>query len=94
MTELAPGAPRLWPAVVVPPEAARQWAQLSVALAELPESPACAAEPEAWQRGGPRVVELCASCPVQTECAAYAIAGRENFGVWGGLTPAERRAAR
>lgn len=34
---------------------------------------------------------VCRSCPVVAACAAYAIKTREPFGVWGGLTPEERR---
>jgi WhiB family redox-sensing transcriptional regulator len=34
---------------------------------------------------------VCRSCPVIADCAAHAIRTREPFGVWGGLTPEERR---
>lgn len=33
---------------------------------------------------------VCAGCPVQTECLAYALAHDERFGVWGGVTERER----
>jgi WhiB family redox-sensing transcriptional regulator len=33
---------------------------------------------------------VCARCPVQAQCAAYAIANHEPYGVWGGLTETER----
>jgi WhiB family transcriptional regulator, redox-sensing transcriptional regulator len=33
---------------------------------------------------------LCQTCPVRAECAAYALATREPYGVWGGFTEAER----
>jgi WhiB family redox-sensing transcriptional regulator len=32
----------------------------------------------------------CARCPVLEPCRAHALAVREPYGVWGGLTPAER----
>lgn len=37
-------------------------------------------------------VALCGVCPVRAMCAEYAILGREEFGVWGGTTPAQRQA--
>ncbi len=33
---------------------------------------------------------MCATCPVRAECAAHALAVREPYGVWGGLSEAER----
>jgi WhiB family transcriptional regulator, redox-sensing transcriptional regulator len=33
---------------------------------------------------------ICLRCPVLGECTAYALAADERYGVWGGLTPAER----
>lgn len=35
--------------------------------------------------------QVCAGCPVRVECLEYAIARSERFGVWGGLSPRERR---
>ena len=34
---------------------------------------------------------VCALCEVRQPCLEYAIAAGERFGVWGGLTPQERR---
>ncbi|MEU6709653.1 WhiB family transcriptional regulator [Streptomyces wuyuanensis] len=39
-----------------------------------------------------RIVALCASCPVQTECLVEALDNRIEFGVWGGMTERDRRA--
>src|SRR5882757_5472925 len=36
--------------------------------------------------------EVCMRCPVRAECAAHALAVREPYGVWGGLTEDEREA--
>jgi WhiB family redox-sensing transcriptional regulator len=36
---------------------------------------------------------VCATCPVVAECAAYAIRAREQYGIWGGMTEAEREVA-
>lgn len=33
----------------------------------------------------------CNACPVKDECLSYALANKEYFGMWGGLTPIERR---
>ncbi len=35
---------------------------------------------------------VCLSCPVIRECREHALAVREPYGVWGGLTPEEREA--
>ncbi|EDY44068.1 WhiB family transcriptional regulator [Streptomyces sp. SPB074] len=34
---------------------------------------------------------VCAGCPVQVECREHALVQPEPYGVWGGLTAAERR---
>jgi len=33
---------------------------------------------------------VCAGCPVAMECLQYALATREPYGVWGGLSESER----
>lgn len=34
---------------------------------------------------------VCRQCDVQTACLEYALAAREDDGIWGGLTEEERR---
>lgn len=57
-----------------------------------------AADPELfYPTGGDAVAiaaakDICAGCPVVAECLEYAIANNEQYGVWGALTPEERRA--
>jgi WhiB family redox-sensing transcriptional regulator len=34
--------------------------------------------------------EICARCPVQMPCALFALATRQPYGVWGGLTEDDR----
>ncbi|MEU6314370.1 WhiB family transcriptional regulator [Streptomyces sp. NPDC047014] len=51
----------------------------------------------AGERGEDRTVrergakEVCALCPVQTECLRHALSVQEPYGVWGGLNEDERR---
>lgn len=35
--------------------------------------------------------DICSRCPVRVLCAAYAIAHREPYGVWGGLSSHQRK---
>lgn len=35
-------------------------------------------------------LQLCRTCPIQSECATYALRHREEVGIWGGLTEADR----
>lgn len=37
---------------------------------------------------------ICATCPVATQCADYALEHDERFGIWGGLSKRERRRLR
>ena len=37
---------------------------------------------------------ICATCPVRVDCLEFALATREDDGVWGGLTETERRRLR
>ena len=42
------------------------------------------------QRREERAKALCARCPVIEKCRAHALAVREPYGVWGGLSESER----
>jgi WhiB family redox-sensing transcriptional regulator len=37
--------------------------------------------------------EICQTCPVLIRCRTHALAAQELYGVWGGLSEADRRAA-
>lgn len=34
---------------------------------------------------------VCSECPVQPECLTEALVRKEPYGIWGGMTPAQRR---
>lgn len=42
----------------------------------------------------PRAIAICRACPVRRECLQWAIDTNQKFGVWGGLTPNQRRKRR
>jgi WhiB family redox-sensing transcriptional regulator len=59
------------------------------------ERAVCAtSDPDAWFPGphdaAAMARRVCAACPVQAECLAYALDTGEEHGIWGGLDPAER----
>jgi len=37
---------------------------------------------------------VCATCPVREQCLEWALASRQEDGIWGGLTDTERRRLR
>ena len=39
-----------------------------------------------------RAKRICWSCPVLESCRSHALRTDEPYGIWGGLTPTERRA--
>ncbi|MGW1059321.1 WhiB family transcriptional regulator [Micromonospora rubida] len=46
------------------------------------------------EKGGSTLTakRICARCEVQTECLESAVATREPYGIWGGMSQNERRA--
>ncbi|AVH24797.1 WhiB family transcriptional regulator [Nocardia cyriacigeorgica] len=40
-----------------------------------------------------RAKQICDSCPVLAQCRNYALAVSEPYGIWGGMSEDERRAA-
>jgi len=60
------------------------------------ESAACAStDPEiffpAKGDSGAEARQVCGRCLVSDACLAYALQTREEFGIWGGLDPVERK---
>ncbi len=60
------------------------------------ERAACLEADADWffpEKGGStrQAKRICATCAVQVECLAYALANDERFGIWGGMSERERR---
>ena len=53
--------------------------------------PSTSERKEERERREIRAKAVCTVCPVQTDCRDYAMQIREPYGIWGGLTEAERR---
>ena len=53
-------------------------------------------DPEAFFPSGDATEarNICAACPVGSQCLAYAVMADEPFGIWGGLDPRQRRTLR
>lgn len=49
---------------------------------------------EAFEREAAPARALCAGCPVRAACLDYALETGQDYGIWGGTSPAERRAPR
>jgi WhiB family transcriptional regulator, redox-sensing transcriptional regulator len=53
-----------------------------------------------YERGRPKRLReenakaVCRSCPVLKQCLEWAVAVGEPYGIWGGMTPAERQELR
>lgn len=49
--------------------------------------------PQPWEDETPAKL-ICGRCPVREACLAHALNANEEYGVWGGLSPEERREMR
>lgn len=63
------------------------------------EHAACAGKPTEWFYPGRgeafrEAMALCAICPVQADCLAFALRVGENNGIWGGKSERARRRIR
>lgn len=79
--------------------------KLAKAIEEAPSIPGCqTSDPEMFfpepgyayttNRELKWALEMCKACPVIRECGEYAVAANEVHGIWGGMTPNERRRLR
>lgn len=48
-------------------------------------------ESERWEHSIEQAKRICGGCAVRVDCLRHAVDNCESDGVWGGLTPAERR---
>lgn len=93
-------SPRPNQAPVPPAETAAVWALLGLAepAAWMAAARCAQTDPEVFfpKKGRPDSTSwakrICRRCPVRQACLAHALEHRENDGVWGGLSPRERRA--
>lgn len=80
-----------------PPPARRQH-RGGAGMSHWSEQAACRDNPETMYRDDPGRVTaakaVCAGCPVVAQCLTRAVRAREPWGVWGGLTVAERERLR
>ena len=74
------------------------WRELAACLSAEPELffPAAPADLTAGlaDRQAERAKAVCKACPVRRECLQFALATRQSYGVWGGMSERERRVAR
>jgi hypothetical protein len=77
----------------------KTWQMLNQAIDDAKEQIPCTNYPELFfpdkadGESAGQAKRLCRSCPVLAQCGIYGIQF-ERYGVWGGLTPVERRAIR
>jgi hypothetical protein len=71
---------------------------LIIAVADQPAPVPCVVDPEPYTANwssyknadADSAFDLCVDCPLLQQCAAFAIANEEDFGVWGGTLPRDR----
>lgn len=89
------------PGIFTSYEKQRAWKELADAVAEvgLDHIP-CAQAPDLYYpdtnaENGAHSARLakqaCKSCPLLYKCGAYAIKYREEYGIWGGMSPGDRK---
>jgi len=78
----------------------REWFQLNDAIDDLAGQIPCRQAPDLFfPEGGTGTAAMdakmakkaCKSCPVLNMCATYAIRHREEDGIWGGMSPNDRK---
>ena len=89
--------------VFISPKAKKLWDSLNETIAELPQEVSCReSDPDAWfpdeddhMKNGKtsyvHVKKMCAVCPVKNLCLEYALTNNERYGLWGGMSPEDRK---
>lgn len=63
----------------------------------LPQASCATADPEAFFLDGAPTLEsrlaqkICSTCPEQVPCLQWALDTNEEYGIWGGVQPRDRR---
>lgn len=80
--------------------AAMKYRTLSHEIREAQIAPPCEARPELFFAEGYEYAQkitqqlaksVCAGCPFAAACLDYALEAREEYGIWAGTTPDERK---
>lgn len=71
------------------------WRELAACRVAEPELffPAASAGRPGGQAAAERAKAVCGACPVRRECLQFALATRQRYGIWGGMSEHERRVA-
>ena len=78
---------------------AKAYLNLMKAIKKAGQNPVCMETdpelffPETWAQARD-AKRLCGDCPVQNDCLRFALETNQQDGIWGGLTPEERRRLR
>lgn len=71
---------------------------LSIPMPNLPGAACKGQDTELWYSADvyaqQRAKDVCRTCPVRDACLQWAIDAGENNGIWGGLTPLQRKRLR
>jgi WhiB family redox-sensing transcriptional regulator len=77
----------------------RLWTEFQTAIDSSPEVPPCTNFPDLFYGDNGKAAladirqakKLCSTCAIQLDCAKYAVEAGEDYGVWGGLSPLDRK---
>jgi WhiB family redox-sensing transcriptional regulator len=77
------------------PELEREaWRDEAACLDYDPELWFPAGQTGAWSAQADEAKAICRDCPVRAQCLSWALATRQNHGIWGGMDETERKSLR